>query len=61
MVQSSDCAGKVRFPTFSAANSRLRLIARRKNGKLHAYACEECGLFHIGAYGGNKIKPAADR
>lgn len=51
----SSCEGKERFASFNLADRIASRQAHRRGKKFQAYACSDCGGFHVGtAIGGNK-------
>ena len=47
------CAHKIAHPSRAAARHVARLTGRenRGTGRLHAYACRFCGMWHVGHSG----------
>lgn len=55
------CEGKVKFDTFTQAETVANRKTRRNQLKPSAYHCTSCGGFHVGNAGGLKTrKPRRD-
>jgi hypothetical protein len=51
----ASCEGKERFTSFARADKVASRQAHRRGEKFNAYACSDCGGFHVGtALGGSK-------
>lgn len=53
--RAASCEGKEKFANFSLAEKIASKQAHRRGKKFQAYACTDCGGFHVGtAIGGSK-------
>ena len=58
------CYKKHGFPTRAKANSALKRLKKTKVGRVNAYRCPYCGLWHIGRVNKgveNATKESSDR
>jgi len=48
-MTTASCGGtKVRYPSWSRAESAAKDLRRRKSAHAMTYSCQDCGGFHVG-------------